>query len=106
MTNFMASISKFNDKFALIVTNGVSTMWCAYAFCGIALTSLPSTLGLHSINSDVAWVAQTFIQLVLLSIIMVGQKVQSKSTDDLHDKVDALHEKHDALHRRLDEQSG
>ncbi len=29
----------------------------------------------------VAWVAQTFLQLVLLSIIMVGQSVQSAASD-------------------------
>jgi hypothetical protein len=29
----------------------------------------------------VAWVAQTFIQLVLLSIIMVGQSVQAAASD-------------------------
>ena len=29
----------------------------------------------------VAWVAQTFLQLVLLSIIMVGQTVQSVASD-------------------------
>lgn len=47
-------------------------MWCAYVFCAISLTSLPSTLALHSINADVQWVAQTFLQLVLLSVILVG----------------------------------
>jgi hypothetical protein len=29
----------------------------------------------------VAWIAQTFLQLVLLSIIMVGQTVQSAASD-------------------------
>ena len=29
----------------------------------------------------IAWIAQTFIQLVLLSIIMVGQNVQSLAAD-------------------------
>jgi hypothetical protein len=29
----------------------------------------------------VAWVAQTFLQLVLLSIILVGQSVQSVASD-------------------------
>jgi hypothetical protein len=29
----------------------------------------------------VSWIAQTFIQLVLLSIIMVGQDVQSKASE-------------------------
>jgi len=31
----------------------------------------------------VAWVAQTFLQLVLLSIIMVGQEVQSTSVEKM-----------------------
>jgi hypothetical protein len=29
----------------------------------------------------VAWIAQTFLQLVLLSVIMVGQQVQSLAAD-------------------------
>jgi hypothetical protein len=31
----------------------------------------------------VAWVAQTFLQLVLLSIIMVGQQVSSASVEEI-----------------------
>jgi hypothetical protein len=34
-----------------------------------------------SIIALVAWIAQTFIQLVLLPIIMVGQNVQSEAAD-------------------------
>jgi len=30
----------------------------------------------------VSWVAQTFLQLVLLPIIIVGQNIQAKSSDD------------------------
>jgi hypothetical protein len=37
----------------------------------------------------VAWIAQTFLQLVLLSIIMVGQDVQSKSVEQ---KINETHE--------------
>ena len=29
----------------------------------------------------IAWIAQTFLQLVLLSVIMVGQNVQSEASD-------------------------
>jgi hypothetical protein len=29
----------------------------------------------------IAWIAQTFIQLVLLSVIMVGQNIQSQAAD-------------------------
>lgn len=95
----MTRISRANDRIALAVTNGVSTMWCAYAFAVIALTSLPSTLAQRSVNADVQWVAQTFLQLVLLSVIMVGQKVQAQSTIELHEKVDRHHALLDALHK-------
>jgi hypothetical protein len=72
---------RFNTRVALRITRGVGTMACAYAFAAISLTSLPSTLALHSVNADVQWVAQTFLQLVLLSIILVGQNVQAKAAD-------------------------
>jgi hypothetical protein len=49
-------------------------MWCAYFFAAIALISLPAALTSGNVLIIVAWVAQTFLQLVLLSIIMVGQR--------------------------------
>jgi len=89
-------VKGFNAKIAVLLTRGVGTMACAYLFCLIALTSLPAVLveaGVVS-KSDVptfltrpglilvvAWIAQTFIQLVLLSVIMVGQSVQSAASD-------------------------
>lgn len=95
------SVNLFNDWLADKITSGVATMWCAYTFTCISLSSLPSTLALHSTNADVQWVAQTFLQLVLLSVIMVGQKVQAKKSDALHARVEELHDKHDALHEKL-----
>ena len=56
-------------------------MWCAYIFAAIALISLPSAIKSHDLIVIVAWVAQTFLQLVLLSIIMVGQGVSSASVE-------------------------
>ena len=56
-------------------------MWCAYIFAAIALISLPSAIKTGNTVVIVAWVAQTFLQLVLLSIIMVGQSVQSKNVE-------------------------
>jgi hypothetical protein len=50
-------------------------MWCAYAFAAIALVSLPSAIASHSAVTLVSWVSQTFLQLVLLSVIIVGQNV-------------------------------
>jgi hypothetical protein len=53
-------------------------MWCAYAFALLALLSLPAAIRSGDLIIIVAWIAQTFLQLVLLSIIMVGQEVQSR----------------------------
>jgi hypothetical protein len=77
----MSKINDFNTKLAAKITSGVSTMWCAYLFAAIALVSLPSALKSGDLIVIVAWVAQTFLQLVLLSIIMVGQNVSSASVE-------------------------
>jgi hypothetical protein len=55
-------------------------MACAYLFGLIALISLLVAIkaGRPTINS---WIAQTFLQLVLLSIIVVGESVQSAASD-------------------------
>lgn len=58
-------------------------MWCAYIFAGIALFSLPQAVKTGESLVIVAWIAQTFLQLVLLSIIMVGQKAQSSRLEQM-----------------------
>lgn len=70
----------FNAKLAVIITHMVGTMACAYLFTGLALTGLPQALAPGG-QGFTAWFAQTFLQLVLLSIIMVGQMVQSAAAD-------------------------
>lgn len=75
-------MKRFNPWLAQKITNGVATMWCAYIFAGIALISLPNAIKSGDSIVIVSWIAQTFLQLVLLSIIMVGQKVQSQSVED------------------------
>ena len=71
----------FNKKIAILVTNGVGTMACAYIFAAIALISLPKAIQSHDVIVIVSWIAQTFLQLVLLSIIMVGQQIGSEKVD-------------------------
>jgi hypothetical protein len=73
-------LSGFNGKFAVLITNGVGTMWCAYIFAALALISLPDAIKAGT-AALIAWIAQTFLQLVLLSIIMVGQKVAAAASD-------------------------
>ena len=70
----------FNGWLALKITNSVGTMWCAYAFAILALISLPEAIK-SGTAALIAWIAQTFLQLVLLSIIMVGQKVAAAASD-------------------------
>lgn len=82
-------IQEFNSKLAAKITSSVATMWCAYIFAGIALISLPAALLSGSAITIVAWIAQTFLQLVLLSIIMVGQNVASASVEQ---KITETHE--------------
>jgi hypothetical protein len=70
----------FNGRFALLLTTAVGTMWAAYAFAILALIALPSALG-GGLLALVQWVSQTFIQLVMLSVIMVGQNIVSRAAD-------------------------
>jgi hypothetical protein len=86
---------RFNKTVAVAITDRVGTMTCAWAFCLLALLSLPATLAAFAAFSTVfpkmlvnqhlialvAWIAQTFIQLVLLSVIMVGQNIAAAASD-------------------------
>src|SRR5271168_5039993 len=76
----MGEVDGFNAKVAVLITRLVGTMWCAYLFGVIALLGLAPALKPGG-EGIIAWIAQTFIQLVLLSIIMVGQNVQSLASD-------------------------
>jgi hypothetical protein len=73
-------VARFNTFLGDRITKGVGTMWCAYAFALIAFISLPEAI--HTGTSAlISWIAQTFLQLVLLSIIIVGQKVEGAAAD-------------------------
>ena len=92
----------FNSKLAVRITNIVGTMWCAYAFACLALISLPAAIHAGT-AAFIAWFAQTFLQLVLLSIIMVGQKVAAEKSDMQLDQTyrdaEALLEINDDMHK-------
>ena len=70
-----------NGRLGLWITDKVGTMWAAYLFCVLALVSLPAALLSRNVIIIVAWVAQTFLQLVLLPIIIVGQNIQAATAD-------------------------
>jgi hypothetical protein len=72
---------RFNTTLSVKITKVVGTMWCAYAFAVLALVSLPSAIRSGSLVTLVSWISQTFLQLVLLSIIIVGQNVLGAAAD-------------------------
>jgi len=73
-------IVRLNAKFGLRVTLIVGTMWCAYLFTILALFALPSAIkqGTYYV---IVWLSSSFLQLVLLPIIIVGQNVQANAAD-------------------------
>ena len=71
-----------NNRIGLWVTKHVGTMAAAYIFFGLSLVSLPAALASGNVIVIVSWIAQTFLQLVLLPIIIVGQNLQAKSSED------------------------
>ena len=90
---------RLNSILAVHITKGVGTMWCAYAFAALALVSLPSAIRSGSAVTLVSWISQTFLQLVLLSIIIVGQNVLAEASDR---RAEATYEDADAvLHTSL-----
>lgn len=93
-----------NARIAVMITNAVGTMWCAYAFALLALISLPAAI-IGGTATLISWIAQTFLQLVLLSIIMVGQRVAADASDkqayQTYMDAEALLQINDELHRLL-----
>ena len=70
-----------NNRIGLAITKRVGTMWAAYVFAALGLVSLPAALASGNELVIVAWVAQTFLQLVLLPVIIVGQNIQAAAAD-------------------------
>ena len=72
---------KLNARIGLRITLLVGSMWTAYLFTVIALISAPTAFKSGNSLIIIAWIAQTFLQLVLLPIIIVGQNVQASAAD-------------------------
>ena len=91
-------LGRFNNWLAVHITRKVGTMWAAYLFALIGLVSFPQALRSFMRGDTVtgiSWLSQSFLQLVLLPIIIVGQNVISASQDA---RAEADHETLTALH--------
>jgi hypothetical protein len=74
-------LGRLNKAIGVKITAIVGTMYAAYIFIILALISAPSAFSTGDKLIIVAWIAQTFLQLVLLPIIIVGQNVQAESAE-------------------------
>lgn len=105
------SVGAFNARLAVFITHKVGTMWAAYLFALLSIISLPAAVASGDTIIIIAWVSQAFLQLVLLPVIMVGQRVISTAQDARaetdHDTLSALHSINAVqleILRRLDKQ--
>src|SRR5437879_7368455 len=79
-----SAVGRFNSRLAVLITRGVGTMWAAYVFVLIAFVSLPQALAAFLAGdrvTGITWLSQSFLQLVLLPILMVGQRVIAAAQD-------------------------
>jgi len=100
---------RINTRLALGITKRVGSMWCAYLFALLAIISLPAAISSHSPIIIVGWIAQTFLQLVLLPIIIVGQNVQAAASDARaesdHETLLAIHTLTSEVHEIANQQT-
>lgn len=96
---------RLNAKLGLKVTLAVGSMWAAYVFALLALFALPDAFkqGTYFV---VVWLSSSFLQLVLLPVIIVGQNIQTKAADKRAENTYAnavaiLHEAKEIQHHLL-----
>lgn len=103
------AIGRFNTRIAVRITRTVGSMWCAYVFALLALISFPAAISTGQPIIIVSWIAQTFLQLVLLPIIIVGQNVQAAASDARaesdHETLKAIYTLTMEVHRIAEQQT-
>jgi hypothetical protein len=76
------ALGQFNTWLAVTITKSVGTMWAAYIFTLIAVGGAVAVITNNAFLTALSvLISQTFLQLVLLPIIIVGQNVISASQD-------------------------
>lgn len=90
--------ARANAKIAVWVTVGVGSMTCAWLFAGLAIAGLPTAMKPGNIGL-LFWISSDFLQLTLLSIIIVGQNILAVASNKRADQTfrDAEAVLHEAL---------
>lgn len=95
-------MKRINGWLAEKITNAVGTMWCAYIFTALTLVSLPAAIASHNVIVIVSWVAQTFLQLVLLAVIQTGQNIIGSRQETLIEQIRENTAKTEAAAERIE----
>jgi hypothetical protein len=97
-------LQTINDRLNLVggrITRVTGTMWVAIGFAVLSFAALPDVIKSHSVLLFIQWITQSFLQLVLLPIIIVGQNVQGQKTEardiETHDTVMQAHAETQAI---------
>ena len=84
INEYTRRMAGLNERIALLITRAVSTMICAYFFAILAIFGFP---GWHATPTQyVQWISQTFIQLVMLSILAVSQGLMGRHQELMADE--------------------
>ena len=77
MKKLFTFFDKYNNQLAAFLTVVVGSMWTAYAFAIMVFIPLfiPST------QMTIMFISSSFLQLILLPIIMVGQNLSNKKSE-------------------------
>ena len=93
-------MKRFNRWLANTSTNAVGTMACVYLFSAIGLTGVIAAItNQPTVVLIVGAISGYFLQLVLLPLLMVGQKQQAEKTDAIVESHAHTHRLILALHR-------
>jgi hypothetical protein len=99
-------LKRFNNWLALKVTGIVGSMWAAYFFVTIALISVQAAFSSGNPILIVNWISQSFLQLVLLPIILVGQNLLASKHSETQDDIRVIRQHvHWLRHQRDDDSS-
>lgn len=78
-------VKSFNQWLAVSLTNGVGTMACAYLFMVLAILGFPGWQS--SVHDLIQWISQTFIQLVMLAVLAVAQRILGRKQEIQSDEM-------------------
>ena len=87
------------EKIAKFITDKIGTFGCFVFFAALTCISLPAVIQADSVILWIQWITQSFLQLVLLPLILVASNIQSRHSEYL---AEATYENDIEMHKDID----